>query len=573
MRRFHRLIFVLALGWATGYASVVPVEVSHPVVPFLRRLEEKGLISPGFWSTLPRDQSEVAAALVQALARANAQTQGATRSSGIELSSWDRRKLERYLNEFEPERRLRGTRLHRETPQLKLIADVEYFTGIYSADSIPRYHLWALGSLTPHVEALFLDHGYFSLAPTLAMERSIHREYAADYDPQNGMPHNSARTEGGRMHDATTFDGYRAIMGYQHSLFHIEAGQDWNQWGPGHWQHPTLGSHPFFWVGDSLRSSSDYGNPNSVTGYQGILPSDRREPRHGYRFPGESAPMQQIRLVVHGKDWEYVKVIAKRKGLDSDSSATLVAHRLQIRLGPVTLGSTEMLAIGTRDMTPILLLPGIPLKISEHDDGDRDNSIMSFDAEYTLHGHGRVYGEFLMDDYSGPPLSYWGNKFAWMFGGSWQDPFGLPAELHAEYAHVDPWVYGHRRYNTAMQHYGALLGSALPPNSQAVWLEAVFPLPASAEGSLAYNIRQRDFRSAGSSIFDDAPSSPSEDEKAFLEQDVETRQTLDFAASWQWQRYTLFKLGTGGLWVENYQGNPSVSLSTPTFFGEITLRY
>lgn len=565
MRRLSPvLIFLTVLAWAaTGTTRALPVEVSNPVAPFLRRLEEKGLVSPGFWSTLPRDQSEVAAALAQAEAQAPA----------AGLSGWDRRKLERYLDEFDPGRRLRGTRLHRESPQLKLFGGVDFFTGIYSGDSIPRNHTWALGSLTPHVEAVFFENGYFSLAPTVAMERSIHREYAYDYDPQNGMPHNTGRINGGRAHDATTFDGYRAVMGYRQSLFQLEAGQDWNQWGPGRWQHATLGSAPFFWVGDSLRSSGDYGNVTRTTGYEGQADSERRAYRHGYRYPGESAPLQQIRFAIRGKDWEYVKIVAKRKGLDSDSTASLVAHRLQLRFGALTLGATEMLAVGNRDITPILLLPGIPLKISEHDDGDRDNSMVSLDAEYTLRGHGRVYGEFLLDDYSGPPLDFWGNKFAWMFGGSWQDPLGLPAELHAEYAHVDPWVYGHRRYNTAMQHYGALLGSALPPNSHAVFLEALFPLPLRAEGVLAWNFRQRDLRSPGSSIFDDAPSAEREEQKAFLALDVETRHALDFATSWQWKRHARLKLGAGGLWVENYRGNPGESLTTPTFSGEISLRY
>jgi hypothetical protein len=568
MRRLRTtllLLPLLILFYADVAASVLPIEVSHPVVPFLRRLEEKGLIAPGFWSTLPRDQSEVAAALILAEEK--------SRAPGAELSAWDRRKLERFLNTFDPERRKRTTRLHRETPQLMLHGEVEFFTGIYTTDSIPRRHTYALGSLTPRVEALFLEHGYFTLAPTVAMERSVNREYAFEYDPQNGMPHNTARLDGGWAHDATTFDGFRAIMGYQHSLFHIEAGQDWNQWGPGRWQHSTLGARPFFWVSDSLPSSEDYGNPNSPTGYEGISPINRRAVRHGYRYPGESAPLQQIRFSVHGKDWEYVKIVAKRKGLDTDSAASLVAHRLQLRIGALNLGFTEMLAIGTREINPILLLPGIPLKISEHDAGDQDNSMLSLDAEYTIRGHGRVYGEFLLDDFSGPPMSYWGNKLAWMLGGSWQDPLGLPAELHVEYAHVDPWVYGHRRYNTAMQHYGALLGSALPPNARAVYLEALFPLPLHSEGAVEYQFRQRDLRSPGSSIFDDTPTGSAEYDKAFLEKDVETRHAVGFSSSWQWNRYALLKLGAGGLWVTNFRGVPGESVATPTFAGEITLRY
>ncbi|HAO99347.1 MAG TPA: hypothetical protein DCQ83_04825, partial [Fibrobacteres bacterium] len=71
----------------------MPVEVSHPVTNFLRRLEEKGLVTPGFLSTLPRDASEIAEVLVQA------------RQKDSLLNSWDRSRLNHFLNEFDPVRK------------------------------------------------------------------------------------------------------------------------------------------------------------------------------------------------------------------------------------------------------------------------------------------------------------------------------------------------------------------------------------------------------------------------------------------------------------------------------------
>jgi hypothetical protein len=543
-------------------SAALPVEASHPVAPFLRRLEEKGLIAPGFWSTLPRDAAEISGALRQAQSR------------DAELSAWDRRRLERYLNEFEPARKRQGTRLHHEDSLFTLHGGAEYFTGGYLRDSVPQLEGYAFGSFTPSVEGTYRDNLYFTASATLAMERNRNDRFLENYDPQRGLPHNTNRDgKNGIPQGVSTFDGFRAVIGFGDSRIALEAGQDWNQWGPGRWQHATLGTRPHFWVADSLAASTANGRVGSETGFNGTDPVSHGGYRRGYRYPGEGAPMAQIRLRVRGHRWEYTKIVAERMGLHTDSTAKLVAHRVQVRLGSWKFGGTEMLSVGTRPLNGVLLLPGIPLKFAEHSGGDRDNASMAVDAEWTLSGHGRVYGEFLLDDYSGPPMDFWGNKFAWVVGGSWQDPLGLPAELNAEYAHVDPWVFGHRGYNTALQHYGALLGSSLPPNSRAFFASAAFPLPADVEGLMEWNFRQRDLKSPGSSIFDDYARTSEETTSQFLERDVETRNAVTASADWSWRRHVQVKAGGGALWVQNWNGNPGVSLATPTAFGEVRLRY
>jgi hypothetical protein len=554
--RFILPLFTLVLLLPDA-TPAMPVEASHPVAPFLRRLEEKGLINPGFWSTLPRDEAEVAAALWQA-------------QRGPELSAWDRGRVERYLNEFDPGRRRGGTRLHHEDSVFAVRVGAEYFTGGYLRDSVSTTEGYAFGSFTPSVEGTYRDNVFFTASATVSMERNRNKQFWMNYDPQRGMPYNTAREVPA---STRTFDGFRTVMGFGDSRFALEAGQDWNQWGPGHWQHSTLGTRPHFWVSDSLARSTDHGRDGSVTGYNGTSPAVFGGHRKGYRYPGEGAPMPQIRLRARGDRWEYVKIVAERAGLHSDTSAKLVAHRVQLRLGDWKFGGTEMLAVGMRPLNGVMFLPGIPLKFAEHSGGDRDNAAMSVDAEWTIRGRGRLYGEFLLDDYSGPPLDYWGNKFAWMLGGSWQDPLGWPAELHAEYVHVDPWVYGHREYGTQMQHYGALIGSSLPPNSRGLFASAVFPLPHGAEGLVEWIFRQRDLKSPGSSIFDDYARNDTESAMQFLERDVETRNEVSASADWHWKRHVNIKAGAGGLWVQNWKGSPGVSLATPTVFGEVRLRY
>jgi hypothetical protein len=126
-----------------------------------------------------------------------------------------------------------------------------------------------------------------------------------------------------------------------------------------------------------------------------------------------------------------------------------------------------------------------------------------------------------------------------------------------------------------MQHYGALIGSSLPPNSRAFFASAAFPLPREAEGLVEWNFRQRDLKSPGSSIFDDFAGRDGLDDvtKQFLSRDVETRNALTASADWSWKPYVNLKAGAGGLWVQNWKGSPGVSLATPTVFGEVRLRY
>ncbi len=549
------IALLLLVSSLSTLADAAPVDASHPVADFLRRLEEKGVISPGFWSTLPRDDREVAQALSEAAA------------SRSRLTAWDRRRLERHLEEFDPGRRRRNTRLHYQDTLLSLRGRIESYNIVGARDSLPPPDAFYFGTFSAGLDGTYGDRLHFIGEAFIGRENAMRGRFLETYDPLRGLPYGTSRdgkSQGGIPQRVSTFDGFRTIVGYGDGRLTLEAGQDWNQWGPGRWQHGTLGTRPHFWVTDSLAADPLSGFAGNGTAFHTA--------RRGYRYPGEGAPLPQVRIHLKGAHWEYVKIVAERTGLAADSAAWLIAHRAQLRLGAWKFGLTEMLTVGARTPDLITMLPGVPLKFAEHSGGDLDNTAVAADVEWTWSGHGRLYGELFVDDYSGPPLDFRGNKFAVLLGGSWQDPFGLPATLHAEYAHVDPWTYGHHRYNAAMQHYGALLGSALPPNSRALTAAADFPLPGNLEGSLEWRLRQRDVKSRGSSLFNVfMPDEPST--KAFLDQDVETRHEAQLSASWHWKRHARIRGGAGGLWVENRRGHPGVSHATPSVFLEATLWY
>jgi hypothetical protein len=549
---------LLGVGLLSAPLEAAPVDAAHPVTSFLRRLEEKGLVDPAFLSTLPRDEREIAHALAQAYADA------------ATLTSWDRRRLERYLEEFDPTRKRMNTRLYYADSVATLRGRFTSANFGYLQDSLPVRDGAYFGSLIPGIDGSYGDNLFFSAEAFLGRENSTQPRSLENYNPQRGLPYGTSRDGKpgiGIPQKTSTFDGFRTVIGYNDGRLALEAGQDWNQWGPGRWQHTTLGTTPYFWSSDSLA-------PDTGSGFNGTG-STFQSARRGYRYPGESAPLPQVRVRLRGANWEYVKIVADRTGLESDSSAWLIAHRAQLRLGDFKFGVTEILTVGARSPDFITMLPGVPLKFAEHSGGDLDNSSVAADLEWTISGHGRLYAELFIDDYSGPPMNFRGNKFAVVLGGSWQDPLGLPATVHAEYAHVDPWTYGHHRYNTAMHHFGALLGSSLPPNSRSITAAADFPLPFGLEGAAEWRIRQRDLKSRGSSIFHVFdPGPPTEPtEKSFLETDVETRQEAKASVVWWWRQHVMVKGGVGGLWVENWRGNAGISHITPTAFSEVHFKY
>ncbi len=551
---------VLALlGMAVpGHAR--PVEPQHPVYELIRRLELKGLIPAGVGGPAgirPWDSREVAAAL-DAAAAASAARPGA-------LRAWERRELDIQLQEFDPERRRESTRLKVVDSTYSLFAGVDFWGAGYAQDSLPEGVGFLTGSFGPRMDATFWSDAYLLTSGFIGMERSTVDRFTETYNPADGLPYNTSR-EGkqGIPQGVSTFDGFRTVVGYGRGPVRIEAGQDWNAWGPGNWQRMTLGTTGYVWAQDSLPASPEAEYPGT--------PFPGRH-RRGYSRPGEGAPMPQLRLRLQGGKFSYVKVVAERDGIVPDHLATLVAHRLEWRPFPfLVLGGSEMASIGGRVPGPIYWLPLVPLKFLEHQVRDKDNLALSVDVEARRAGWGRVYGELYLDDFSGPPFDFWGNKFAFLAGCEWVEPMGLPAALRVEAAHVDPWVYTHHLTDRQHQHAGALYGSALAANSRALWTQLEAYLRQDLSASLNYRFQQRDFLSRGSSVFDVHEPGVDSDTKAFLDDMPETRHRLDADVTWSWRRYVRFKAGAGLLAVDAWKGTGE-DLFGPILLGELSFRY
>jgi hypothetical protein len=80
-----------------------------------------------------------------------------------------------------------------------------------------------------------------------------------------------------------------------------------------------------------------------------------------------------------------------------------------------------------------------------------------------------LYGELFIDDMRTGELGtdYVGNKFAYLGGLFWVNPFGLEnLDITAEYCRLDPFVYTHIYPINTYKNWNSSLGYFLPPNSE-----------------------------------------------------------------------------------------------------------
>lgn len=153
----------------------------------------------------------------------------------------------------------------------------------------------------------------------------------------------------------------------------------------------------------------------------------------------------------------------------------LAAHRLEFKATDwLYLSGSETVIYGNRNVEMQYLNPIMPYHVAEHHMGDKDNNMMGFDISAFPVKNQKYYFELLLDDFSSSEnwFKYIGNKFAFMFGGYWVEPFGLrDFDIRAEYTRVEPFVYTHYDSVNIYMNYDQGMGYWTGPNSDNLFLE------------------------------------------------------------------------------------------------------
>ncbi len=148
----------------------------------------------------------------------------------------------------------------------------------------------------------------------------------------------------------------------------------------------------------------------------------------------------------------------------------IAAHRLEITpYTGLTLGVSEAVIYGNRSIEFAYLIPFNFYRAIEHNLEDRDNKMISIDAEWIASSGYKFYGAVFLDEFKQSKLftNWFGNKHAFLFGTHIVDPFFLENfSLRFEYVAIMPWVYTHKYFYNRFISTNRSLGYWAGPNSE-----------------------------------------------------------------------------------------------------------
>lgn len=190
-----------------------------------------------------------------------------------------------------------------------------------------------------------------------------------------------------------------------------------------------------------------------------------------------------------------------RDSLPAPGDAYLTAHRIEIHPpGPVRLGLYEAVVFGGRDIdlayvNPVGFLVAVTQDLFDRAGVD-DKKILGADLVWTT-APITLYGEFLLNRLvtldaatAGPESEI--SSYGELAGLHWANPFHVGgADLHLEYAHLDPEVYFHRDRDPrrAFLSQGELIGHWAGPNADVLYAAWAAP-PTARHGAFRVEIEQ-----------------------------------------------------------------------------------
>jgi hypothetical protein len=169
-------------------------------------------------------------------------------------------------------------------------------------------------------------------------------------------------------------------------------------------------------------------------------------------------------------------------------------HRIGFNISrDVNFGVGEFIIYGDRPIDLSYLNPFSFYKSIEHQNRDRDNSMLFFDFKnFSIQGL-KLYGTVLIDDITINKLGtgWWGSQFMFNAGLYSTNLYKIiPLDIKFEYIAVDPYVFTHRFIRNNFTNFGYNLGSFLQPNSELFYTRAKYRFTnrLSLSGDFSYSI-------------------------------------------------------------------------------------
>ncbi|NLT49994.1 MAG: hypothetical protein GXX85_03645 [Ignavibacteria bacterium] len=145
----------------------------------------------------------------------------------------------------------------------------------------------------------------------------------------------------------------------------------------------------------------------------------------------------------------------------------------------VNLGIGESIIYSRRSMDISYLNPFNFYKSVEHDNRDRDNSVLFIDLKADIFKNFSLFAEYLIDDmdFSKIGTGWYGNKT--LFNAGFRTiPFykSFPADITFQMIRIEPYVYAHRITDNNYTNFGLSLVHPLQPNSINYSINMYYPL-------------------------------------------------------------------------------------------------
>ena len=114
-------------------------------------------------------------------------------------------------------------------------------------------------------------------------------------------------------------------------------------------------------------------------------------------------------------------------------------------------------------LNPIIFLRPVEFSLNSP-----DNVLMGMNSKFKLSNSSHLYGQFVLDEFSGPSLNgegFWGNKYAYQIGVKYYDVFGLNnLVIQLENNLSRPYTYSHFNSSQNYGHYFQSLAHPLGSN-------------------------------------------------------------------------------------------------------------
>ncbi len=152
-------------------------------------------------------------------------------------------------------------------------------------------------------------------------------------------------------------------------------------------------------------------------------------------------------------------------------------HSLHLYLpGLFEAGLGEVIMYGNRGIEMGYIAPLAFWKYNEHGLQDRDNGCFYVEAQTDFMDNIEFEAVWFMDETPTPAhFTEWGNKYAYQFGLSYYEPFGLNnLTMMLEYTRIRPYVYTHRFEASSYTAFGQNLGHRAGPNADEIFVKGVY---------------------------------------------------------------------------------------------------